>query len=205
MNERGTYGPCNRRRSGGRGGAISVGDMGMLQSMMMTPGAIANELDRINTSFEMFDRDLKGAAIARGASEPIPLPTGTAATAENMVAYAKAIAAQSKQVSNDPVVRLYRDVWTPLFLDWHAFFGREREGSWWHNAAYDAEKFVDKLKQVRDQAKKSGLKLTSPDPSDTHEGGFFDDFSKILKVVAIGGLAIGGVWAASQIVQAVKK
>lgn len=205
MNARGQYGPSHRRHYGARGGAISVGDMGMLQSMMMTPGAIANELERVNTSFETFDRDLKTATIARGASEPIPMPSGTTATPENLMAYARAIAAQSKQVSSDPIVRLYRDVWTPLFLDWHAFFGREREGSWWHNAAYDAEKFVDKLKQVRDQAKKAGLKLTSPDPTDTHEGGFFDDVSKILKTVAIGGLVIGGVWAASQVVQAVKK
>ena len=100
------------------------------------------------------------------------------------------------------VFALYRQQWIPLFVDgWQPFYSSEKGGSWWHNAAYDAEKYLSQLIQLRKRAKELGVKLLSPDPEEEH------DASSVMTYVKYGvyaGIAIGGVWALSKIISAVK-
>lgn len=53
------------------GAEARVGEMGTLDAMLMTPGAIAAELDRINTSFVGHHNELLAAARAHGLTDPM--------------------------------------------------------------------------------------------------------------------------------------
>lgn len=171
--------------------------------MLMTPGAIAAELDRINYNFEAFARDMTAATRAHHAAAALP-PTG--ATPADFVAYVKAVAAEPSTASTDPIVQFIATTWTPLYATWAHFYSQERGGSWWHNAAYDGEKYLAELIDVRRTAARLGIPLMSPDPTPEHAGGgILGDLGSALKIAAYGALAIGGVYVIGQLIEGARK
>lgn len=98
----------------------------------------------------------------------------------------------TKTASNqDPVVRFYVDTWVPLYQTWQRFFGEERDGAWFHNAAYDGEKYLGQLKQLRQHAKALGIVLNSADPDDEHAG---SSWFSLVKWGLIGAGALGAIF-----------
>lgn len=108
-------------------------------SILQTPGGVQSELERINTDFVVFGRELEGFLKSN-------LPT---------------------KVSLQPLVDLFHNVWTPLLQAWQAFFERNR-GWWdnfWWNHAPEAEAYADQLVEVRAHAKQLGMDVSSPTPT----------------------------------------
>jgi hypothetical protein len=191
-------------------GSPRVGEMSTTQAMLMTPAAISAELARIDQAMHAFDIDLSKAAHAVAQSQGYPtleLTPGTSAAdqkqavADYLKALAKATSVRKPPLEAAAVFALYQQQWIPLFTQWMSFYGEEKGGSWWHNAAYDAEKYLSQLVQMRKRAKELGVKLLSPDPAEEHDG---ESWASLAKWGLIGGGVIGGVWALSKIISSVR-
>lgn len=104
--------------------------------------------------------------------------------------------------STNPIVKFIHDQWLPFLATWQTFYAQEKDGAWFHNAAYDGEKYLDQLVQLRRSAKALGIPLASSEPSGEH-----DDLgiTGLLKIGLYGAIGIGGIWAVSQVVQASRK
>lgn len=158
-------------RARGRADAIStqpthaIVGLTMIESMLMTPGAQANEMKRIDTDMRSFGDELAAAAAAHGDTTPQP---PTHATARQILDYAKAIGAQPPA---SPIVALYRNAWLPLWHTWTTFYAANKDGAWWSNPVSEAEKYQDQLIDIRDQAGKLGLSLQTPGPKREHPEG----------------------------------
>ena len=210
-----------------------VGEMGTLDAMLMTPGAIASELARIDTQMRSFHNELYAAARARGYVDPTVAvagisdwikglfgfaATGPTGAAQQLLASATAAAnanpghtnaddprvkavldaANVRKVPADPVVHLFVDGWLPLWNTWRTFYASEKDGSWWHNAAYDAEKYQQQLAQVRAQAEALGVKFATPAPPPEHTGSSWFSLAKY-------GLIGAGVLGAIYVIRSTRK
>lgn len=202
-----------------------VGEMGTLEAMLMTPGAIASELARIDQAFHAFNTDVVASVVKHGLSPSLVVsgvldwlddaakwlvnPTGAAVSAARasvpsdfwlkVAQGAQGAALPAATASNtDPVVRFYVDTWVPLYQTWQAFYAKEKGGAWFHNAAYDGEKYLDQLKQLRDHAKALGIAVNSADPSPEHAG---SSWFALAKYGLIGAGVLGGLWVVSKFVR----
>jgi hypothetical protein len=214
----------------GRAAPATVGAMSTIDALLMSPGAIAAELARINVYMSEFHNELLAAAQHHGLVDPTitvagitdwisdaiaaMTPGGAAITMVQQAATAAAQAqsqgsgpdgvshdvqvirtvldaAHARTIPNDPVVHLFIDGWMPIWNAWRKFYGEEKDGSWWHNAGYDAEKYLAQLMQMRAQAKALGIKLVSPDPTGEHT----DNGLPTWALAALGGLGLVAVIA----------
>lgn len=200
---RGTYGDADR-------GSPRVGELTTTQAMLMTPAAISAELARIDQAMRAFDVDLSNATSARARAQGYPsleFSRGMTSTAQEaaisdyLKAIARATGPNKPPRDADVVVTLYQQQWLPLFTQWLHFYDEEKDGSWWHNAAYDAEKYLSQLIQMRRRAKDLGVKLISPDPAEEHD---VMSWTSLVKWGLVGGAVIGGVWALSKIIASVR-
>jgi hypothetical protein len=108
-------------------------------SIWQTPGGVQSELERINTDFVVFGRELEGFLKSN-------VPT---------------------KGSLQSLVDLYNHVWTPLLQGWQVFFEKYK-GWWdnfWWNHAPEAEMYADQLVEVRARAKQLGMDVSSPTPT----------------------------------------
>lgn len=165
-----------------RGRVDTVVGLTMIESMMMTPGAQANEMSRIDHDMHSFNAELTEAAHAHGAdvsSAPAMWPPSAAALAK-----AKALGAEH----SDPVIAFYRDVWLSLYYKWVEFYAANKDGAWWSNPVSEAEKYQDQLIELREKAAGLGVKLLTPGPKQEHPEGLP---SWLLPVgVGVGGLVV---------------
>jgi hypothetical protein len=201
-----------------------VGELGTLQAMLMTPGAIAAELARIDQAFHAFNTDVVASAIKHGLPANLAVsgvidwikdignhvnaiinPAATVSAAAQAVIDANAAkSAQGASLpaatasNTDPVVRFYVDTWMPFYRTWQAFYAQEKDGAWFHNAAYDGEKYLDQLTQLRAHGKAIGVGVNSADPSPEHGG---SDWFTLAKYGLIGAGVLGGLWAVSKFVR----
>lgn len=201
--KRGTY-------ARGSQGSPRVGELSTTQAMLMTPAAISAELARIDQAMHAFDIDLSSVVTARArahgyaslALSPGMVPSAQeTAIADYLKELAKTTSGTKAARDEDVVVTLYQQQWLPLFTLWLHFYGEEKGGSWWHNAAYDAEKYLSQLIQMRKRAKDLGVKLLSPDPAEEHDA---TSWESLVKWGLVGGGVIGGVWALSKIISSVR-
>jgi hypothetical protein len=118
---------------------------------------------------------------------------------KNVAQGAQAAALPAATANNtDPVVRFYVDTWVPIYQTWQAFYAKEKDGAWFHNAAYDGEKYLDQLKQLREHAKAIGIVLNSADPSSEHAS---SSWLALAKYGLIGAGVLGGLWVVSKFVR----
>lgn len=137
----------------------------MIESMLMTPGAQANELTRIDNDMRSFATEIAAAAHAHGDTVP-PL-----ATAADFAEFVKAIAAQPASTTSDPVVNLFRTGWLPLWQTWQAFYQANHDGAWFSNPVSEGEKYQEQLIDLRGRIGALGVKLNTPGPKQEHPEG----------------------------------
>lgn len=199
------------RYCGGLQGSPRVGELSTTQAMLMTPAAISSELARIDQAMHAFDIDLSNAVTARAHSHgyaSLALSPGTSSTSQAAAIsdYLKELAKSTNSAKaprdEDVLVTLYQQQWLPLFTQWLHFYSEEKGGSWWHNAAYDGEKYLSQLIQMRRRAKDLGVKLLSPDPAEEHDA---TSWESLVKWGLVGGGVIGGVWALSKVIASVRR
>ena len=173
--------------------------IGYVASMLMTPGAIQDELERIDNDFQSLHAEFENAV--RTIGDPTPPPPSTADPVA-MLAYATAVAHRKA----NPILDLYHSAWLPLIQSWNSFYKKNKGGSWWHNAVVDAETYQQQLIDVRNKATSLGIKFVSPTPTVEHDKpGPIDGAMSFLKVAAYAALGIGGVFAVAKIYEVVKK
>ena len=139
-----------------------------IESMLMTPGAQANELARIDADMRAFADEIAAAAKAHGDDAPLP---PAHATTQQIIDYAKAIGAQPAKTGEAPIVSLFRAAWLPLWHTWTTFYAANKSGAWWSNPVSEAEVYQRQLIDIRDQAGKLGIALQTPGPKIEHPEG----------------------------------
>lgn len=173
--------------------------IGYVASMLMTPGAQQDELQRIDNDFQSLNAEFQNAT--RGINDPTPPPPTTADPAL-LLAYATAVAHRKA----NPILDLYHVAWLPLFQTWNAFYTENKGGSWWHNPIIDAETYQQQMIDVRNKATALGTKFVSPMPTVEHDKpGPIDGAMSFIKVAAYTALGIGGVFALAKIYEVAKK
>jgi hypothetical protein len=155
-----------RRARAVRGRALM--GLSMSESMLMTPGAQANEMKRIDNDMRSFSIEIADAAKAHGETVPHP---GATASMQEIRDYAKALGAQPLGIGAQPIVTLYRNAWIPIWNAWSTFYADNKEGAWWSNPVSEAEKYQDQLIDIRRQAEALGIRLQTPGPKQEHPEG----------------------------------
>lgn len=144
----------------------AVVGIGMIESMLMTPGAQANEMQRIDSDMRTFGVELANAVHAAG-SNVAPLTNAT----DDFTRFVHDVAAQPAAVTDKPIVRLFHDAWAPLLQTWSTFYAENHDGRWMSNPVSEAEKYQEQLAEIRGKASDLGLKLLSPAPKAEHPDG----------------------------------
>ncbi len=153
-------------------------------TIWQTPGGVQDELGVINGDFDLFAREFDQAIAHLG---PRPFTD-----------------ARSQALAD-----FHDHVWVPLLAAWQAWYGENHSwwGNLWWNHAPTAEQYQKKLVDIRAQAQRLGMNVTSPAPSGFSPSVLFDPTHNLiddaadaarkagdgLKIAALAAVGLGGL------------
>jgi hypothetical protein len=213
-NGRGTYDSNDRWTCSDRGvygGSAFVGNGSLFGH---TPGDVENEIDQLHSEYMQFQQQLQNQVYLTS-SEARMAGLGYGAAPEEIKqgkGYVPEGTFARPGVSPD-LLTWSRDAFSPFGKAWLAFRSEHKDIPWQNlplSGTWDRiQDFRQKLINLRASAISRGFKIAKgTEPMDPRKDPSFTDAFKALGDVAkyalYGGLAIGGAWAVSKIVQSAK-